>query len=196
MGQRIRTTVRVPCSMTQERASVWDTITTRRSVRNFSDDPVDEIVLRKCLDAARVAPSWANKQCWHFIVVNGREAVDELGIIPAHIKNAPAVIVACGDPEKSGKWEGKDYYLVDVAIATEHLVLQAWELGLGTCWVGAFKEDKIRKLFDIPESIRVVAIIPIGYPANKETIDARVKKEAKKSDQRKDREEIVHYNKW
>jgi nitroreductase len=182
--------------MAQEKASVWDTITTRRSVRNFSEEPVDEMVLKRCLDAARLAPSWANKQCWHFIVVNGREAVDELGIVPAHIKNAPAVIVACGDPEKSGKWEGKDYYLVDVAIATEHLVLQAWELGLGTCWVGAFKEDKTRELFGIPENIRVVAIIAIGYPADKETVDTRVKKETKKSDQRKDREEIVHYDRW
>lgn len=182
--------------MAEEKTTVWDVITTRRSVRAFSDETIEEDVLNKCLEAARLAPSWANKQCWHFVVVTGKQAVDELGIVPAHIKNAPAVIVACGDPDKSGDWEGKAYYLVDVAIAVEHLVLQAWELGLGTVWVGAFKEEKVRKILSIPEKIRVVAVIPIGYPADKEAMRVRFAKAIMKSSNRKELKEIVHYGKW
>jgi len=185
-----------PPPMKEGTSTVWDTIATRRSVRIFSDDPVDDSVLKKCLEAARLAPSWANKQCWHFMVVNDKQAVDDLGIVPAHIKNTPAVVVACGDPDKSGKWEGKDYYLVDVAIATEHLILQAWEEGLGTCWVGALKEDRIRKAFGIPENIKVVALIPLGYPADKQTVRTTIARKFMKSDSRKPLEDIVHYNKW
>ena len=182
--------------MAEERATVWHAISTRRSVRTFSEESVEDAVLNKCLEAARLAPSWANKQCWQFVVVNGRQAVDELGIVPANIKNAPAVVVACGDPERSGNWEGKAYYLVDVAIATEHIVLQAWELGLGTVWVGAFKEDKVKKALDIPEKIRVVAIIPLGYPADREGVLSKLAKAVMKSSNRKDLKEIVHYGKW
>jgi nitroreductase len=182
--------------MKYDKASVWDTIETRRSVRNFSNEPVEEDVLKRCLEAARMAPSWANDQCWHFIVVNGMQAVDDLAIVPAHIKNAPALIVACGDPEKSGKWEGKDYYLVDVAIAVEHLILEAWELGLGSCWVGALKEEGVRKIFGIPHNIRVVAIIPLGYPANKDTVRAKVARKDVKSEDRKAPAEMIHYGKW
>ena len=183
-------------SMAEDKPTVWDVISTRRSVRSFTDEPIDDTVLNKCLEAARMAPSWANKQCWHFVVVKGKEEVDELGIIPANIKNSPAVVVACGDPEKSGNWEGKQYYLVDVAIAVEHLILQAWELGLGTVWVGAFKEEKVRKSLGIPDKIRVVAVVPIGYPMDKESIRSRLLKTIIKSSNRKDLKEIVHYGKW
>lgn len=177
-------------------ASVWDTITSRRSVRSFTGESVEDEKLTRCLEAARRAPSWANKQCWHFVVVKGKEAVDELGIVPAHIKNAPAVIVACGDPEKSGNIDGKPYYLVDVAIAAEHLVLEAWEQGLGTVWVGAFKEDRIRKALDMPGNIKVVAVIPIGYPADNEGVRVRLLKKMVRSADRKELKEIVHYGKW
>ena len=175
---------------------VFDTITTRKSVRSFDGNPVEDRKLELCLEAARRAPSWANRQCWHFVVVNGRQAVDDLGIVPASIKNPPAVVVACGDPDKSGDWEGKQYYLVDVAIATEHLVLEAWEQGLGTVWVGAFKEDKVRKALGIPDKIRVVAIIPVGYPAEKEGVRHKLAKTTLKSADRKDLKDFVHYGKW
>jgi nitroreductase len=176
--------------------SVWEAITSRKSVRSFADEPLDEEQLRRCLEAARLAPSWANKQCWHFVVIQGKEAVDELGIVPANIKNAPALIVACGDPEKSGNLDGKPYYLVDVAIAVEHIVLAAWEQGLGTVWVGALKEDKVRKALGIPENIKVVAMIPIGYPADKEGVRQKLIRKAVGSDNRKELKEIVHWGKW
>lgn len=111
---------------------VFDAIASRKSVRGFEDSSVEDEKLKICLEAARLAPSWANKQCWHFVVVQGKQAVDDLGLVPAHIKNTPVLIVACGDPDKSGSIDGKQYYMVDVAIAVEHLVLAAWEQGLGT----------------------------------------------------------------
>jgi nitroreductase len=175
---------------------VFDLIASRRSVRTFDDKPVEDDKLELCLEAARRAPSWANRQCWHFVVVKGKDAVAELGIVPASIKNPPAVVVACGDPGKSGDWEGKQYYLVDVAIATEHLVLEAWEQDLGTVWVGAFKEDKVRKALGIPENIRVVAIIPIGYPADKEGVRQKLARAAIRSSDRKKLTDFVHYGRW
>lgn len=182
--------------MTDEGASVFDIIASRKSVRAFDERPIEKEKLEKCLEAARLAPSWANKQCWHFVVVQGREDVDALGLVPAHIKGAPALVVACADPDKSGNVDGKPYYMVDVAIAVEHLVLTAWDLGIGTVWVGAFKEDRVKKALGIPANIRVVALIPMGYPADKEGLGARFLRRVAGSANRKDMKEIVHWGKW
>jgi nitroreductase len=109
----------------------------------------------KCLEAARVAPSWANKQCWHFIVVREREKIEKLSpMINFWLKDAPAVIVACGDPSKSGFKNEQHYYLVDVAIALEHFVLAATNDGLGTCRIGAFGEETVKTLLGIPREIK------------------------------------------
>lgn len=182
--------------MPEDRASVFEVIQTRKSVRAFDGAPVEDEKLDKCLEAARLAPSWANKQCWHFVVVKGRQAVDDLGVVSANIKNAPVLVVACADPEKSGNIDGKPYYMVDVAIAVEHMVLEAWELGLGTVWVGAFKEDKVRKALSIPDNIKVVALVPMGYPADKEGVRAKLLKKLVGSANRKELKDIVHWGKW
>lgn len=182
--------------MTEDRASVFEVIASRKSVRTYADTPIPKDQLDKCLEAARLAPSWANKQCWHFVVVQGRQAVDDLGLIPAHIKGATALVVACADPDKSGNLDGKPYYMVDVAIAVEHLVLTAWDLGIGTVWVGAFKEDRVRKALGIPANIQVVALIPMGYPADKEGLGARLLKRVAGSANRKETKEIVHCDRW
>ncbi len=177
--------------------TVWNAIATRRSVRNFEDTPVEEEKLTRCLEAARLAPSWANKQCWSFVVIQGRQNVENLGIVPMNIKNAPSLIVACADPEKSGNMDAKPYYMVDVAIAVEHIILEAWEQGLGTVWVGGFRESKVRKALGIPENIRVVALVPIGYPAGRDTIGMSLaKKILGFGNSRKELKEIVHYGKW
>jgi nitroreductase len=179
----------------ESREAVWSTIEARRSIHAFSGDPVEEFKINRCLEAARLAPSWANRQCWHFVVVQGKQEVDELGIVPAGIKNTPLLFVACGDPSKSGNLDGKQYYLVDVAIATEHLVLEAWEQGLGTVWVGVMNETRVRQKLGIPDKIKVVALIPAGYPADGDGSRTKLPKKKTTAD-RKDLKEIVHWDKW
>ncbi len=118
-----------------------EVIAARKSIRNYSNKPINKETIMKCLEAARLAPSWANKQCWHFIVVTDKDKIEKLSsTINFWLKDAPAVVVACGDPSKSGFKNDQHYYLVDVAIAFEHFVLAATNEGLGTCWMGGFDE--------------------------------------------------------
>ena len=112
------------------------------------------------------------------------------------MKDAPAVIVACGDPSKSGFKNEQHYYLVDVAIALEHFVLAATNLGLGTCWIGAFDEETVKTLLAIPEEIKVVALTPIGFPAENEGLFSKTLKTLVGSKKRKPMEEIAHIEKW
>ncbi|OPY26953.1 MAG: dihydropteridine reductase [Methanocella sp. PtaU1.Bin125] len=144
----------------------YDVVKNRKSVRSYKPDKVPEDVLLRILEAARLAPSWANKQCWRYVIVDDPGLVAR--IAPATVKafGAPTMIALCADPAQSGQREGKDYYLVDAAISMEHLVLAAAAEGLGTCWVaGRLEEAAIRQALGVPESLRVVAITPLGYPA-------------------------------
>jgi nitroreductase len=172
----------------------------RRSVRTYSNRTVEDEKIQQILESARLAPSWANKQCWSFIMVKDRDkaaAVSKTaGIANRWITNAPVIIVACGDPGKSGSRGGITYYAVDVAIALEHLVLAATELGLGTCWIGYFDEKKVKDILGIPERIRVVALMPVGYPAERAGLHEGVTRLVVRSKNRKDLEEIVHYDAW
>jgi nitroreductase len=170
---------------------VMNLFSERRSIRKYGDRPVEEEKLRAVLEAARLAPSWANKQCWYYIVVKDKatkEAIaDTLEKNPARkaTATAPVLIVACADPEQSGKMKDQNYYLVDIGISMQQLCLEAWNQGLGTCWIGWFDEDKIRPLLGVPENIRIVAMTPLGYPATYP--DERG---------RKPLEEMVFYEKW
>lgn len=142
----------------------------RRSIRKFEDKPVEEEKLQAVLEAARLAPSWANRQCWSFIVVKDpaiRQAIsDKLEGNPSQkgVAQAPVLIAACADPELSGQMAGQNYYLVDIGIGLEHMVLEAWSQGLGTCWIGAFNEDAFKPILGVPDNIRLVAMTPLGYP--------------------------------
>lgn len=182
---------------------IFDAIRTRRSIRRFTDKPVEDEKIMTMLDAARHAPSWANLQCWRFIVVKDRAVKEALGestyvesffsplgykTNPAKkgIVEAPVVIVACADPAKSGSiWE-QPYYMTDVGIASQNLMLAARALGLGTVFVGVFEEEKIRELLSIPSDMRVVGIFPVGYPLE----------ERAGSVPRKGLDEIVFQEKW
>ena len=109
----------------------------RKSINSYANKPVEEEKLIKILDAARLAPSWANKQCCHYVVVKSKEMIANLAnIFNTWLKQAPVIVVACADPFESGAHDGMDYYLVDVGISMQQLILAATNLGLGTCWIG------------------------------------------------------------
>ncbi|MCD1295624.1 nitroreductase [Methanocella sp. CWC-04] len=144
----------------------YEVIRDRKSVRRYLPDKVPEEALLRVLEAARLAPSWCNKQCWSYIVVDDPGLISSIVAGGAKAFNAPMYIVLCADPSLSGSIGGKEYYLVDAAISMEHLVLAATAEGLGTCWLGAmFNEESVKKALSIPDGLRVVAITPLGYEA-------------------------------
>lgn len=171
----------------------------RRSVRSFLEKKVEENKIDYILESARVSPSWANRQCWKFIIVKDKNKILKLSktsVINRWLRKAPILIVACGDPSMSGNNNSIDYFIVDVSIAMEHLVLAATDAGLGTCWIGGFNEDKVKELLEIPKRIRVVAMTPLGYPSENEGFVGKSYKFLAGSKKRKTLNEIVKYDKW
>ena len=164
----------------------FDLIYKRKSIRGYKDKPVEEETLNKVLDAARIAPSAANRQPWIFYVVKDPKVKAQFEEVyyKEWFYTAPVIICGCYDKNVSWKrkYEGKDYGEVDVTIAMDHLILAAHELGLGTCWVAYFKEDVIRNILNLPENIVPVVLTPLGYPD-----DEGIEK------QRKELSEIVKY---
>ncbi len=157
-----------------------EVVKNRRSIRRYKPDPVSDEILNQILEAARLAPSAGHRQPWHFIVVKNPETKKQLGI-SSWAAEAPVVIVGCGDADVSPTW-----YMVDLAIAFEHLVLAAANFGLGTCWMGRLGADEtIKRVLHIPEHVKVVAVTPLGYPAETPNPKAR-----------KTMSEIVHYEKF
>jgi len=147
----------------------YDVIKTRRSVRGYKPDPVDDRVVDRILDAALRAPSAANRQPWHFVVV--RDEAVRLKLKEAYSQNwfwsAPVIVCACGIPKKAWKRsDGKNYVDIDVTIAMEHLILAATAEGLGTCWIGAFQPDVVKEALDLPDGAEPLAMTPLGYPAD------------------------------
>ena len=140
----------------------------RRSIRRYKSDPVPDEDVQTILEAARLAPSWGNRQCWQYVVVTDESIKEKLaGEERKWISEAPIVIVACADTRESGHKPGMDYYMLDIGISFEHLILAATDLGLGTCWVGAFDEEAAKEALGVPGEIRVVAYTPLGYPNEK-----------------------------
>ena len=132
----------------------------RRSVRRYKADPVPRESVLKVLEAARIAPSAAHRQPWHFIVVEDAEMRGKLAGRQAWAAEAPVTVVAFANDEASPSWCSND-----VGIAFEHLVLAATDLGLGTCWMGLTRRDaEIRELLGTPECLKVVAMTPLGVP--------------------------------
>ena len=150
---------------------VFEAIQKRRSIRNYESTAVPKEKLEKILEAARLAPSAGNRQPRHFIVVTDEEKRKALsgGMFAKFLKKTPLVIVACGDEKKSPNW-----YAVDVTIAVENMVLAATGEGLGTCWIGSFNEKQVRNVLRIPENLRVVVMLAVGYPSDKESLASKV----------------------
>lgn len=176
-----------------------DLLKARTSVREYSEQPVEEQKITYVLECARLAPSAINKQCWRFIVIKNkktREEISKTSIVNRWLKTAPVLIVCCADPTESVTNNGIEYYTVDVAIAFEHVILAATDVGLGTCWVAGFKEEELKKILEIPKRIRVVALTPLGYPVDKKGMREQIIKTLLKAKKRKTLEEIVHYEHW
>jgi nitroreductase len=148
---------------------ILEAIQQRRSVRKYKQDSIPEEALRRVLEAARLAPSGKNLQPWKFIVVKDKILKERLARAAAgqlFIARAPIIIVGCGFPDNCYARMGRymKSWSVDVTIALEHLILQAQEEGLGTCWIGSFEEEEVKAILDVPEEVKVLALIPLGYP--------------------------------
>ncbi len=161
-----------------------DMILSRRSIRHYERKEIPNEILNKILEAGRQAPSAANRQPLHFIVVTDDHIKKELskGLFNRFIKDSPLTIVGCattGD-RLTGKWS-----IVDTTIALQNMVIAAWAMGIGSCWIGDFKEEKVKELLQIHNKWKVVAIIPFGYPA-----------EQPKTRKKKRITELVSFNKF
>jgi len=146
---------------------VFDAVKERRSVRRYRERPVEEAKLRKVLEAARLAPSAGNHQPWKFVVVLDeakRRALARAAQNQTFVAEAPVVIAACATKTDHIMANGQHCYPIDVAIAIDHMTLAAVEEGLGTCWIGAFSEPQVKKILAVPDEVRVVALLALGYP--------------------------------
>ena len=146
---------------------VFEAISKRRSIRKYKNDEVPDEKLQNILEVARIAPSASNRQEWKFIVVKDKETREKL-VEAAHgqqfVVEAPVTIVACSTESERVMPCGQYAYTVDISIAVSFMILEAVEQGLGTCWLGAFDEEKVRNILEIPERIRVPAMFTLGYP--------------------------------
>lgn len=162
----------------------------RCSIRKYKPDPVPEALLNEVLEAGRLAPTAKNLQPFHFIVVRDPDQLDALAqSYPApFFREAPAVIVICTEATEAWvreRYDGKNYVDVDAAIAADHMTLAAADLGLGTCWIGAFDPAVVTDVLGLPQGIEPIAMLPIGYPA-----------EAGREKQRRPLDELVRYEHW
>ncbi len=150
---------------------VFECILSRHSIRSYEKRDVPNELIGKIIEAGIHAPSAGNLQPWEFIVVKDERLKKELALAALrqkHVEDASVIIVVCADQEKSGEKygeRGKNLYCIqDTAAAIENMLLVANSLGLGSCWVGAFEEDRVRELLHIPSRLRPVALITIGFP--------------------------------
>jgi nitroreductase len=154
---------------------VLEAILNRRSVRRYSNRPIDPAVLARMRQVLRAAPSACNNQPRHFVFVTDpdlRRAVAKVARDQNWIADAPVIVVACGYPAKAYQKMGgfASSLDIDLAIALDHLTLAAVAEGLGTCWIGAFSEPGVRPILAIPDEVKVVAMTPLGYPADAKLI--------------------------
>jgi len=165
---------------------VLQLLKTRRSIRVYKDKEIPKELLIQILEAGRWAPTGANLQPWHFIVVTDYETRKEIGnsarfffIKSSHVENAPVLIVLCFD-KKKGK-----YGRYDVTLAGGNMMIMAHSLGLGSCWIGAFDEKRIKEILKIPETVEIVGLITLGYPDENATAPPRI-----------DLNKVVHWESW
>ena len=149
--------------------NIYEAIKTRKSVRSFKNTDVPEESLERLLEAARLAPSANNSQEWRFIVVRNaktRKILAAKACKQTFVAEAPIILACCAETNNHVMTCGQLSYPIDVAIAVDHITLCAVAEGLGTCWIGAFYEDEVKRILSIPPEVRVVALLPVGYPSN------------------------------
>jgi nitroreductase len=141
-----------------------ETVLSRRSIRRYEKKEIPKEILNKILEAGRQAPSAANRQPVHFIVITNENLKKELskGRYNKFIQDAPLTIIGCANrgPILTRKWS-----IVDTTIALQNMVIAAWTMGIGSCWIGDFKEKQVKELLKIPNMWKIVALITFGYPA-------------------------------
>ena len=175
-----------------------DIIRERRSIRRFTEQPIEQEKLEEIIEAARWAPSWGNLQCSEIVIVKETDKKKKLAELlsaknPATkvMENGPLVIVVCGRPGKSGYYKGKQqtryqhWFMYDLGIVSQNICLKAYELGLGSVMVGSFDHPKVEELLNVPAGCEVVALIPIGYPGHSPS-----------PPKRKAVEDFVHFEKF
>jgi nitroreductase len=167
---------------------VFEAIRQRRSIRHYLNQAVEEEKINRILEAARLAPSARNRQEWRFVVVQNDETRKRLSVAARgqqFVAQAPVVIVCCSLESEYMMTCGQYAYTIDLSIAIDHMTLAATELGLGTCWIGAFYEDQVKVILSIPDRIRVVELLTLGYSEYQP-----------QPTHRKRLSEIVCYEKW
>ena len=148
--------------------NVATAVRSRRSVRSYTAQAVEREKIEQILEAGRLSPSANNRQEWRFIVVTQPEIRQKLmraAMHQAFISQAPVVLAACATESSKVMMCGHPTYAVDVSIAFAYMLLQAHELGLGACWIGAFNEEEVKSVLGVPRNVRVVALSPLGYSA-------------------------------
>jgi nitroreductase len=154
--------------------NVMEAIRKRKSVRKYLNKKVEEDKLFAVLEAGRLAPSASNRQEWRFIIVRdqvSKKKLAEAANNQSLIAEASIVIAACAETDEHVMSCGQACYPIDVAIALDHITLAAVELGLGTFWIGAFDEKKVKQILEIPSEVRVVALMPLGYPYDSSVVN-------------------------
>jgi len=148
-----------------------DAIKSRRSIRTYKKQEISQDIVDQLIDTARLSPSAGNAQSWAFVIVREQEnkqSLSKAALNQRAIVEASVVIVVCADENRAEESYGNRgkmlYCLQDTAAATQNILLMACSLGLGTCWIGAFKEEEVRRIIKAPKEMRPVVIIPVGYP--------------------------------
>jgi len=162
-----------------------DTITcirTRREIREYLDKPIARECIDAILEAGRLAPSSKNSQPWHFIVIRDKEMlrkISELTPTGKHIAKAPMAVAIVMEDAKLPE--------IDGARAGQNMVLAAWSLGIGSCWITNFYDDAVKDMLSVPQRMKLITVLPFGYPAEPKTARRKIRKEIG---------EIVHYEKF
>lgn len=171
---------------------LFEAIKRRRSIRNYTNEDVSEEDLEKILEAAIWAPSAGNRQAWDFVVVRDdsvKKALVRAALGQRFIAEASLVIVVCANMERSASRYGSRgsglYCIQDTAAAIQNMLLAVTALGLGACWIGAFYEEEVAKILELPRGVRPIAIIPIGYPARIPQAPPRFRLS-----------DVLHYERW